>query len=152
MERAEIEGWADKRTLPVMLQDKIKGLGWGEGTQRGTRYSTSLLFASHIAIYMGARRLLWVGMDCTFSTEPASKIAEEVLLETGHSHVPHFYDRKDGSFQASWCKQAGKLYEWAKDRGVTILNCSIPTMCDTVPLGDYRDYWTEPEQLIPVEM
>ena len=151
-EGGEERGWLDERTLPVMLQDKIMGLGWGEGTQMGTRYATSLLFASHLAVYMGARRILWVAFDCTYSTDPASKIEEKVMLETGHSHVPHFYDHKDGGFQESWCRQAGKFHAWAKGQGVDVLNCSIPTMCDSVPLGDYRDYWDEPEQLIPVEV
>lgn len=145
-EKAIERGWLDDRTLPVMLQDKIKGLGWGDGTQRGTRYSTTLLYASHLAIYMGAKVILWVGFDCTFKEATASKIDEDVLIATGESHIPHFYDRQPGAFQNSWCLQAGKFYEWAKERDVEVWNCSIPTMCDSVPLGDYRDYWSPPDQ------
>jgi hypothetical protein len=147
-EKAKSEGWLsdDGTVIPLVFDVKIPKMSWARGEQQGVRYGTSILFASHLAIYMGAKRILWVGFDCTHAKKPASK---DDLRSGGRSHIPHYYDDQEGLWMKSWCIEAGSFVEWANEQGVSIINCSIPTACKSVPLGNYRDYWREPVQHWP---
>lgn len=106
----------------------------------GLSYSTSAIMAAHMCHYMGAKTCLLVGFDCTHG------IAR--IEHHGLSQIPHWYDHRKHMHDMahSWNKQFGAFYEWVKPRGMEIVNLSIQTYCNALPLGDYQDYWQPPEQ------
>lgn len=144
---AESSGFMlDGLVVPFGLDDKIEGLGYG-GDPSYARYSTSAIAASHLAVKMGASKVLLVGFDCTHDMHAVKR-------SEGRTGLPHIYDKETadnpGKTHNSWSMQFGHFAEWAKTQGSMVINLSIPTTCGSLLLGDYRDFWQPPEQLQPV--
>jgi len=61
----------------------------------------------------------------------------------GVTAQPHFYDVKQPSFKhEKWNYQAGVFAQIAEDAGVTVLNLSDPTYCDTMPRSNLEDWYS----------
>ena len=115
------------------VPDLIKGLSYGN---EGTIYSTTLLYAGHLADYLGAPTILLVGFDCT---EPINGLVRD---QRGLTGAPHFYDPEpEQPFKRMeiWDRQFGAFAKYLEGRGKRVINLSKPTMATRVPVGD----WTE---------
>jgi hypothetical protein len=143
----ESEGLDDPEVMAFRFLDKVDGIPYAKGTAPGSRYSTSILAASHIGVDMGFTTIFWVGFDCTRPT------TIEPNPINGRSATPHFYDPIRPSMPAeSWNRQAGAFVHWAQTRGVRVVNLSYPTDCTTVPRDHYSNYWKEMTRLEYEEM
>lgn len=137
------EGHDHPELVRFKFLQRVDGIPYVGGTLPGTRYATSLLAASHLAVEMGFTRILWVGFDCTQPTMINPDAPK------GISGTPHFYDPlKPSRPSETWNKQAGAFARWAESIGVEVVNLSYPTRCDTVRQLELSSFWhqmTEPE-------
>lgn len=137
---AEFE--TDENLVYYSMRDKIPGFKWTE--KWGMQYSTTAIAAMHLAVHMGANPILAVGIDCTHGIGGYQDIDDF----KGLSRIPHWYDprRHFTGYSDQWDKQFGEFTAWANERGVEVINLSIPTKSKNLPRGDYRDYWAPPDQ------
>lgn len=132
----------DNNLVLFKMMDKIPNFQWNK--HWGLRYSTSAIAASHIAVEMGVSKILLVGIDCTHGMG----IYQDLDNFKGISRIPHFYDPRfhfTGHAEL-WDEHFGIFAEWARERGVEVVNLSIPTKCTSLQWGDYREYWSPPNE------
>lgn len=140
----ECENWSieldPEKTVYYQMRDEIPGIRWSE--KHGTKYSTSAIAAAHLAVHTGVRKVLLVGFDCTYGIGHY----EDIHDFQGVSRIPHFYDPRKHftGYSGMWDDHFGLFAKWAEERGVEVLNLSIPTKSKSLRRGDYRDYW-EPQ-------
>jgi hypothetical protein len=136
-------GYEDNNLVLYKMMDKIPGFQWNK--HWGLRYSTSAIAAAHLGIEMGAKRVLFVGIDCTHGIGGYQDIEDF----KGVSRIPHFYDGRFHfiGYADQWDEHFGIFAKWAaEEHGAELVNLSVPTKCTTLERGDYRDYW-EPEEV-----
>jgi hypothetical protein len=140
----ELNRWgidlAPDQTVYYRMGEKVPGLRWNDDW--GVQYSTSAIAAAHLALYMGAKKALVVGFDCTHGIGGYDNLDNF----KGLSRIPHFYDHRyhfDG-YSDHWDMHFGMFSAFAEERGMEVINLSIPTQSKRLKRGDYRDYW-EPE-------
>ena len=101
-------------------------------------YSTTMVAAIQIALYMGAPNVLVAGFDCTRGNK------SDALPEPGKTGTRHFYDPERGQqYMPGWDKNVGHFSDWATSVGRNVWNISEPTMSRMVPKSDYREWWDE---------
>jgi hypothetical protein len=104
----------------------------------GTGYSTTMVAAVQLALYLGAPNALVVGFDCTTGQK------SDALPEPGKTGTAHFYDPDRGAkYMPGWDSNLGKFAEWAKAMGKGVWNLSNPTMSRYVPKSTYQEWWDE---------
>lgn len=135
------EDYADDLLVLYQMRDRIPGFQWSD--RWGLKYSTSATAALHLAHYMGFAKALLVGIDCSYGLGMYEDLGENFK---GLSRIPHFYDPRKHftGYADQWDADFGSFAKWASDRGMEVINLSIPTQSKNLPRGDYRDYW-EPE-------
>lgn len=128
--------------------DEVEGVGNTDGL--GPSYSTSLLSAIHVVHHMGVRRFLTVGFDCTFAKEGTTRVGDWAD-NPGVNRIPHWYngeavkynpDDPDEIFKhEAYDEQAGACLDFMRKFGKEIINLSMPTLCTTLPAGNYEQFW-----------
>lgn len=94
----------------------------GKNEMNYANYSTSLIFAARLAVHFGAKTILVVGFDCSQAKGTGKKV------ESGITGAPHFYDPGHESIKrVDWDVQFKTFSDWARERGVRVLNLSEPT-------------------------
>jgi hypothetical protein len=135
-------GIFDEKLVFYKMMEKIPGFIWTKDW--GLKYSSTAHAALHLAEYMGVGTALMVGIDCTYGMGLYQDLGEDFK---GLSRIPHFYDSRKhfSGYADQWDEHFGFFYKWASQRGMEVVNLSIPTRCTTLPRGDYQNYWS-PEQ------
>lgn len=129
-----------ENTCFYQMMDRIPNFIFTE--KSGVKYSTTAIAAAHIAVHMGASKIMLVGFDCTYGIG----LYQDINDFKGISRIPHFYDPRHHftGYSGMWDEHFGDFAKWAKERGTEVINLSIPTKSKMLEQGDYRDYW-QPE-------
>jgi hypothetical protein len=122
------------------MRDKIPNFVWTE--EWGVKYSTSAIAASHLAVHMGASKVLLVGFNCTYGMG----LYEDLDNFKGISRIPHFYDPRNhfSGYSEMWDIHFAHFRDWAEEQGTEVVNLSIPTESQYLKRESYLDYW-QPE-------
>lgn len=128
--------------------DQVEGVGNTSGL--GPSYSTSLLSATHVAHHMGVRRFLYVGFDGTFAKEGTTRVGDW-KDNPGVNRIPHWYngdavkynpdDPSEIFKHEAYDEQAGECLKFMQRFGKEIINLSMPTLCTTLPAGNYEKFY-----------
>jgi hypothetical protein len=135
----EFVEYTDPNLVFYKMMDRIPGFDWND--KWGLKYSTTAIAAAHIALHMGARKVLLVAFDCTYGLGEYENLGPEFK---GLSRIPHFYDpRKHFTGRAEqWDEHFGAFSKWAAERDTEVINLSIPTRSRYLKQGNYQDYWS----------
>lgn len=130
----------DENIVFYLMRDRIPGFRYSD--EWGLKYSTTAIAASHLAVHMGASKILLVGFDCTYGMGLYQNLPDF----EGLSRIPHFYDRRKHfyGYSGMWDDHFRDFAKWAEEQGTEVVNLSIPTKSKHLKRGNYQDYW-QPE-------
>lgn len=136
----------EETTVFYQMRDKIPNFTFTE--EWGLNYSTSAIAAAHLAVYMGASKILLVGFDCTYGMA----LYDNFNDFDGRSKIPHFYDPRNHfcGYSEMWDSHFAYFRDWANEQGTEVINLSIPTESKYLEREDYTDYW-QPEGRLVME-
>jgi hypothetical protein len=127
--------------------DQVRTVGNTDGL--GPTYSTSILSATHIAHHMGVRRFLFVGFDCTFAHQGTERVGDWAD-NPGVNRIPHWYNGEAVKFKPTdiyqhpaYAEQAEICLEFMQQFDKEIINLSMPTLCTTLPAGNFAQFYPE---------
>lgn len=144
--RGDIPSFVPYRYLPILpanlpnvvpfILPEVRGIPYSKSY--GSSYTTSLAAAAHLALIMGAKKVLIVGFDCTFPVGPLRPHLE------GRSNLPHFYHAENVPlrYMSEWDYEMEQVAKLARVHYLSrLLNLSEPTDSLCLPWQNYREVW-----------